>query len=171
METEFPRAPGVRICVTAAQPVRAKLRIRVPGWAAAEMDVKVNGRRAARGVPGRYVAIERRWVSGDVISFELPIEFRLTKYEGVDQIAGRDRFMLEYGPILMAALGAADSELVVRMAESPMDLATRLEPVAGQPLHFALSAYMGGAEFIPYFEVNEQFFSCAPIIEARTDAL
>jgi len=41
-----------------------------------------------------------------------------------------------------------------------------------RPLHFvAPSIFWAGTEFIPYFEVGTESFSCFPIIEAKTQPL
>jgi hypothetical protein len=89
--------------------------------------------------------------------------FHFTPYIGADQVAGRQKYALEYGPLLMAALGADDSELVARGASSMMDVAARVRPVAGQPLRFSL----GDVEFMPYYQVAGESFSCFPMVSAK----
>src|SRR5262249_34558782 len=137
-------------------------------WASGVMSIELNGTPVAQGLPGRYVTLDRAWSNGDVLSFRLPMGFKLTCYEGADQVAGRERYALEYGPLLMAALDTADSELSIVSDLGPTDLVRRLKPVADQPLHFVLSAEIleQGARFIPYFEVNDESFSCFPIIKS-----
>jgi hypothetical protein len=96
----------------------------------------------------------------------LPTALKLTKYTGVDQIAGRQRFALEYGPFLMAALGAADAGLLLMLASGqPADLIGRLRPDRENRSHFDLLA--SDIKLIPYLEVGNQPFSCFPIIESR----
>jgi DUF1680 family protein len=170
METSFPTSTSVTLNISSSKPVQAKIRIRTPSWGSGVMSIAVNGVRTAKGAPGSYVTIDRTWSSGDVISFDLPMELRLTKYTGIDQIQGRERFALEYGPILMAALGAADTEILLRLAASPLDLVSKLQPVEGRPLHYKLSG-IEEAEFVPYFEIGSEFFSCFPFIEAKASLL
>jgi hypothetical protein len=70
----------------------------------------------------------------------------------------------------MAALGAADTELGLFGAASPMDLLANLHPVKDVPLHFTLSDAFGlcpATKFIPYFEVGTESFTCFPIVEAK----
>ncbi len=172
MQTAFPKSPAVRLIVHPSTPVQAKLHIRTPSWASGAMSIEVNGVHAATGTPGRYVTLDRQWIAGDEISFTLPITFRLTKYLGVDQIAGRERFSLTYGPILMAAIGGAiDTELVLHLATSPMALLEQLQPVKDQPLHFALNSFGSDTLFIPYFEIQHEPFSCVPLIRAKETLL
>ncbi|HUX09302.1 MAG TPA: beta-L-arabinofuranosidase domain-containing protein, partial [Terriglobia bacterium] len=80
MTTGFPFHSDVRLEFSAARPVGAKIRVRVPSWAAREMAVQVNGRHAATGRPGSYVAIDRTWSSGDTVAFQLPAELRVKRY-------------------------------------------------------------------------------------------
>lgn len=177
METEFPANPHVRLHVQAKTPVQAKLRIRVPSWSAGVMDIQVNGTRIGSGSPGYYVTIDRLWSTDDKIAFTLPMAFRLTKYTGVDQVQGKERYALEYGPLLMAAVGAADAKLELSRASSPMDLLARLRPVPGEPLRFTLSDPLvellaqaiseSETEFRPYFEIGAESFSCFPVIVAK----
>jgi uncharacterized protein len=169
MQTSFPLSPDVRLNVHPSVALQTKVRIRVPSWASGVMKIEVNGVYAMSGMPGSYVVLERLWSQGDTISFRLPIAFKLTRYAGVDQIKGQERFSLEYGPILMAALGAADAELTLIGAESPLDLAKELRPVKDQPLHFTMYSFALGAPggetvFVPYFEIGSESFSCVPVI-------
>lgn len=85
---------------------------------------------------------------------------RRTRYSGADQVEGRERYALEYGPLLIAFLDMEESELVVRDASSILDVAAKLRPVSDQPLHFNL----GRTEIVPYFQIMEEPSSCLPFI-------
>lgn len=171
MQTSFPKNPDVRLSVHPAKPVQAKLRIRTPSWAAGAMSIAVNGAHAATGMPGSYTTLDRVWSPGDEISFVLPMALKFTKYTGSDQIQNRERFSLEYGPILMAAVGAADVELIFRLVANPADLVTKLQPVSGEPLRFTVPWDLSGTKFMPYFEVQTESFSCFPFIDAKVSVL
>lgn len=159
METNFPFDSAVKLHCSAAQPVQAKIRIRVPAWATHEMRIDINGRRAAAGKPGSYVALQRTWRADDVISFVLPTGFRLTEYTGADRMAGKPQYALEYGPLLMAAVGAPTMELKVK--GRPEDMIRQLKPVAGKPLHFK-SAENPEMIYMPYWQVDTESFTCFP---------
>ena len=61
--TTFPESPLTRLAVTVAQPVRATLNLRRPGWCS-EMAVSVNGRPWTGAVAATgYVGIDREWRS------------------------------------------------------------------------------------------------------------
>jgi DUF1680 family protein len=166
METKFPKSPGVRAVVHCSRPTKTKIRIRTPSWAAGAMSVEVNDAHVGHGVPGRYLTLDREWSDGATISFVLPMEFKLTKYEGSDQVQGRARYALEYGPLLMAALHAADAELLIASDKGPRKLLAQLKPVREQPLHFVLPADLNPADtqFVPYFQIRDEPFSCFPIV-------
>lgn len=171
METDFPNDPQVRLSVQVPTPTQAKLRIRVPSWATSTMPIEVNGDRAAIGSPGSYVTLDRTWSQGDEVSFKLPMAFKLTRYAGVDQIEGRERFSLEYGPLLMAALGAAESPLTFEAltgVASPNELVEKLQPLPDQSLHFRVPLDFSGTTWVPYFEIQDESFSCFPVIEIRS---
>jgi DUF1680 family protein len=165
--TRFPFHPDVELRLAAAQPSPAKIRVRVPSWAAHEMPIQINGNITASGKPGSYVTLDRTWSQGDTITFRLPMEFKLTRYAGVDQIAGHERYALEYGPVLLAILGSSDARLVVRNGERQEDLVKQLKPKSGQPLHFTLEAN-AAQEYIPYWEVPyKAAFTCYPVVDLK----
>ena len=163
MSTRFPFDPEVRLTVSAAQPTRSRLRLRVPSWAAREMSVHVNGTSAARGKPGSYVALEREWNKGDTITFTLPASLRVEPYVGTDQVADCASFAVSYGPILLAAVGSGEVRLRTPKGKPPASFVNQLRPLTGQPLHFSVD-YNPGVEFMPYWQVDEQEFTCVPAV-------
>ena len=165
MTTKFPFHPAVRLEFSAARPVSAKIRVRVPSWAVREMAVQVNGRPAMTGRPGSYVVIDRTWSNGDTVAFQLPAELRVTRYTGVDQIPGHDRYAILYGPILLAAVGAPEVRLLGTDAKHPERLVELLEPRPGKPLHYTVKNNPG-IGYMPYWQVDRQPFNCLPGVPA-----
>ena len=133
-------AAGGEFASCREKPLPAKIRIRVPAWAAKDMPIYVNGSLAATGKPGTYAVLDRTWADKDAITFTLPITFRLTRYTGADQAEGAPRYGLEYGPILMAVIGSPDSVLQVKGGKYAEDLLGQISAKAGTPLHFASSS-------------------------------
>lgn len=171
MHTTFPRAGVVNVGITTSSPQRLKLHVRIPSWTQETVEVKVNGTLTARGQPGSYLTLDRIWRDADEISMTLSMALKLTRYTGTDQIASRVRLCLEHGPLLMAALGAADRQLVIPLAAGqPADILARLEPIH-ENRHFVLTGstdlYGKEIRFVPYFEVSDQHFSCFPTVESR----
>ena len=165
METEFPFQPAVSLKLKLGQTTAAKLHVRMPAWASAEVPVCLNGKQVATGKPGSYVVLDRTWNDGDAITFTLPMAFKLSHYEGAERVAGQERYALEYGPVLLAVVGLMDEKQGARLTVKPEELVKSLKPQPGHPLHFSIA---GDAThtFIPYWEVADEVFTCYPILGA-----
>jgi len=163
MATDFPFRPDVELRIAASRPVRAKIRVRVPAWAAKDLAIRVNGGASVTGRAGSYVTLDRLWRTGDTISFTLPMDFRMTRYTGVEG-TGQELYALEYGPILMALVGEVDDHGGATVRAASADLPKRLRPKAGQPLHFAIDGDPR-YEYLPYWQVvADQLFTCYPAL-------
>ena len=160
----FPFHPDVTLRITCARPTYAKIRIRTPSWAAGVMRIQVNGEDAVSGNPGSYVALARTWSSGDMVQFRLPMELKLTRYTGLDQIAGHRRFALEYGPILLALIGC-DCAMLSSGGRGPEAILDRIHEDPDRPLHFLIEG-QPQFKYIPYWQVLTEPFTCFPVIDA-----
>ena len=163
LRTRFPFDNSVEAAIKASAETPAKIRIRVPSWAIGEMGISVNGTVAASGKPGSYVTLDRKWSDGDKITFTLPAALRVTPYKGADQVKGKTRYAIEYGPILMAALGTGAVELALEKGSDPESLGRHLDSVAGSPLNWTLRENPS-RRLAPYFQVVDEFFTCYPVI-------
>lgn len=171
MLTAFPTDNSVRLIVSTPAPVSFALHVRMPSWSAFEVDIRVNERLTATGLPGSYCSIEREWAEGDAVTFELPMTFRVTRYVGAEQIEGRRRYAIEYGPILLAVAGemdftAPDVDDCIRIDHNPDEPASWLLSVEGSPMHFAVRGKPGYV-YMPYYEIRDETFTCFPILEAK----
>lgn len=161
METEFPYDPKVKLTIHTESPAESVIRIRIPSWASREMSVLVNGKKRAAGKPGSYVTLSQKWNNGDMISFVLPMDFKLTKYTGEEQFPDRDRFALEYGPLLMAYVNIKGEKDNLALTADAKKLIKSLKPVEGKPLHYRIDG-IANFEYMPYFEVQDEPFTCFP---------
>jgi len=161
MNTTFPYDSKVEIVVGNEQPMQNRVHIRVPSWVSENMHIRVNGSEFGNGKPGTYFVIDRNWKNGDVISFTLPMGFRMTKYTGLEKGFEENHYAIEYGPILMAMVGVKAKKSDIGVRASPENIKELFRPVQGKPLHFSIE---GNSEFEywPYFEVQEEPFSCFP---------
>jgi DUF1680 family protein len=159
----FPYDSAVELVFELSTPRRSVIRLRTPSWATAEMPIHINGEFAATGKPGSFVVLDRTWKSGDSVAFTLPTGFRLTRYTGMDQIEGHERYALEFGPILLAVVGTDDARLHT-LGGPAQSLTGQLKAVPGEPLHFAVE---GNAEhrYVPYYAIKEETFTCFPVVE------
>jgi len=156
METQFPYDNKVSISVESQTSLQSKIRVRIPAWAAKEMPLLVNGKKVVTGLPGTYVILSRTWESGDNISFELPMEFKTTVYKGMEE--GYDdelHFIVEYGPLLMAAVNEENPQREVSIQVQESKLSKSLNLVEGKPLHFSIKGEYN-VVFWPYFELQDK---------------
>ena len=179
--TAFPEAGDVTLKVGAAQPVTFTLSVRIPSWATRAVEIRLNGKPLTAGIPGSYCHLERKWTSGDQVAFGLPMGFRMLRYEGYDQIAGLQRYSLEYGPLLLGLTGKFNIQQTIRILNDPAYPAAWLMPVEGKPLHYQIAIERGywalredeawspkAFEYMPYYEIPpDQEFTAFPVIQHR----
>jgi len=165
VKTRFPFETSVHCTVKTDTATLATLRIRIPSWSSGEMAISINGKPAGIGKPGTYLPLERQWSDGDSIEFNLLPAVQVRRYTGANQIADKPRYSVEYGPILLAALGSSTVSLSVDQGHDSEYLANQLEPIADLPLHFAVRGNPG-QRFIPYWQVSEEEFTCYPTVRS-----
>jgi hypothetical protein len=127
------------------------------------MPIYLNGKLAATGKPGSYLALERVWSEGDAISFTLPAALRAVPYVGVDQVPDYARYAVFFGPILLAAVGSGEVRLRAERGKPPADFLKQLRSIPGPSLHYSVE-HNPGVEFMPYWQVDEQPFTCFPAV-------
>ncbi|MBI3849701.1 MAG: glycoside hydrolase family 127 protein [Verrucomicrobia bacterium] len=85
--TDYLNSGRIRLQLDPARPVKFPLQLRIPAWARGA-SVTVNGRPAkGAGQAGRFFALTREWKSGDEVSLNLQMSWRLVK--GRQRQAGR----------------------------------------------------------------------------------
>jgi hypothetical protein len=119
VDSEMPWGGTSRISIAAIEPVKATIKLRIPGWARnhpvpgdlysyvdrgdGAVSVSVNGERVpvtpdATG----YVSLDRDWHGGDIVRIEFPFPIRrVVADERVVQ--NRRRLAVERGPIVYCA--------------------------------------------------------------------
>ncbi|HEY0008959.1 MAG TPA: beta-L-arabinofuranosidase domain-containing protein [Tepidisphaeraceae bacterium] len=155
--TEFPHDGKVTLTLTSDAPIDMNLHLRVPSWVNGAVDIHVNNERATTGKPGSFASLDRTWISGDCITFNLRLSFKLTRYTGMDQDVHHNRYALEHGPLLMALVGNMD------LNTAQEDLVNQLTPVAGQPLQFSVGGHPD-CQYMPYWQVKAENFTCFPTL-------
>ena len=143
LATAYPWNGSVSLTVQAETPVRAAVRLRLPGWArgrpvpsdlyryrdanADRLEVAVNGDAVTSPVTDAgYVEITREWRSGDEVTLGLPMPVRFV--EADDRVeADRGKVALERGP-LVYCLEQADNGRDVRQFTLTTPAEWRTEP-------------------------------------------
>ncbi|MDR0541609.1 MAG: glycoside hydrolase family 127 protein [Dysgonamonadaceae bacterium] len=179
-QTHFPFSPEVNLKLSTPAPVKMNVYIRVPSWSIKQVDISVNGKKVATGKPGAYVTLARKWNDGDEITFSLPMELKTTKYTGIDTFpslkwaddyqfasvyqkepettkqAAQDsipkinRYAVEFGPLLLAAV-YKDKDVSQHINID------KLIPDTSCPLHFNIendSIHY----FMPYWQLSKETF-------------
>ena len=85
----------------------------------------------------------------------------------IDQIAGKTRYSIEYGPVLLAAVGEGTVDLVLEKGSDAESLGRHLESVAGAPLHYTLRE-TPSRKLVPYYQIADERFTCYPTISIAT---
>ena len=163
VDTKMPYDENVSIKISMPGTDTFKLRLRIPAWVVSEVEISINGKEKYVGSAGSYCEIERTWENGDVITFRLPMAFRIKEYSGADDVLGYDRYSFEYGPILMAIKGEVDHDTCVYIDEKIEQHEKWLLP-GDRPLAFRIKS-RPDQEIIPYFEIQDERFTCFPLFK------
>jgi DUF1680 family protein len=140
-QTDFPYSNRTRLTVRGEG--KFTLHLRVPGWATHGGQLQLNGRpQKISATPGTYHALERRWRSGDVVEFCVPLDFWLSPVVDRPQLAS-----IFYGPVLLAAqeAGARDTWRPITLNEADLSRA-----FTGDASTLRFSS--GEVEFRPFYE-------------------
>ena len=97
-ETAFPSAETTVLTVETEQPVQTTVYLRYPSWSG-KVSVLVNGKKMpVKQKPGSYIALTRRWQSGDRIEAVYPMSVRVETTPDNPR-----KGALLYGPLVLAA--------------------------------------------------------------------
>jgi DUF1680 family protein len=151
------------------------MNIRHPGWAKTA-TVRLNGKTAKLShTPSSFIALNRRWKTGDVIEVEMPMELRMELLPGTTATAAA-----VYGPIVLVGalghevkpgenlhvnertIGSVFNEpiTVPTLAGELAGIAGKIRPSAG-PLTFKTEA-VGSPEnvtLVPYYKMALQHYN------------
>jgi DUF1680 family protein len=122
-KTNYPWDGAVDITVSPAAPSDFTFYLRIPGWAG-HAQVAINGKPQLGAIPGKYMAINRKWSAGDVIT--LQAEMTPQALEANPRVVDDSgRVAIQRGPLVycMEGLdqpsGADFSALVVDIGRDP----------------------------------------------------
>lgn len=68
-KTNYPWDGAVEVAVSPAEPSDFVFYLRIPGWAG-HAQVAINGKPQLGAIPGKYMALRRKWTAGDVITLQ-----------------------------------------------------------------------------------------------------
>ena len=177
--TDFPFGDQTSISLRLDQPSRFKINIRIPGWADHEsFRVEVNGEQQfVDDFSATYIAVSRKWETGDKISVSLPMKTSIEYLPDGSQWAS-----VVHGPVVLAAvtdstdleglfadgsrMGHVAAGLFYPIEQAPSivtserDFSAWIKPVEGQPLNFKIDDILHYGEkseltLIPFFQVHD----------------
>ncbi|RNI33228.1 glycosyl hydrolase [Rufibacter immobilis] len=178
-KTKFPFEERSELTLNLKKAQKFTLYIRQPEWVKQGLvQVMVNGKEAktSTAVAG-YVGIDRKWKSGDVVAFSLPME---TKAEYLPD--GSPWVSFVHGPIVLAAATdkkdltglLADGSRMGHVANGPLysleeapllvssakNVANLIQPVPGKPFTFTASGLIQpsqykGLELVPFYQIHD----------------
>ena len=120
--TSYPWEGEVHISVSPARASDFTLYLRIPGWTEGA-QVAVNGKSISGASPGQYLAIRRRWQSGDAI--RLQMDMRPQVLQANPHIADdTGRVAVQRGP-LVYCMEELDQPKGIALADVSLDLDTR----------------------------------------------
>ena len=160
---EFPN--GVKLEVLSGLPGNGKvnvkvleakqpfmLKLRVPRWAA-------ENRRSC------YLTHENV-TAGMEFDMEFPFRFKVTRYTGGEEIRGKERYALEYGPILFAAMGAPNPITIRFDPDRPEEWFIPVKRITPDGVRPALRLRGDNRhEYWAYMDIYDEPFDVYPIVE------
>jgi DUF1680 family protein len=101
-KTDYPKANSTELKLELAHPEKFTIYLRIPAWADSKTTVSINGKRVHNQVvPGKFLALQRSWKTGDRIEFEIGMPLRL---EAIDD-QNLNTVALVHGPVALFAVG------------------------------------------------------------------
>jgi len=145
-ETKYPDEGKTQLTFTCDQPTDLTLNIRHPYWATNNFVVAINGaRQTIESTPGTFAALKRTWKSGDTLTVDMPMSFRM---EGFKDNPKRAAVM--YGPLVMAAITEPnDRTSCIVTQDPPQKFLSSMTPVPGKPLEFNAPADLFRTSDVP----------------------
>ncbi|WP_420110573.1 glycoside hydrolase family 127 protein [Pseudactinotalea sp.] len=161
VSTSYPLAGSVTIRVRADVPVRAAVRVRIPGWAGDEARVSIDG-EASTAVENGYAVIEREW-SDQTITLDLPMQPRLVvAHHFVEEATNQVAVMR--GPLVFA-LEEADLPEGVAIDEVYLPRTVELTASEGEGVFAGYPVIEGVARRVPRLVASGSLYGALPAVE------
>jgi len=108
-ETDYPNTGQVVFRIDPSSATTFALRLRIPRWCQ-QATLKINGSAPVSVKPGKnYFEIKRKWNAGDVVTLEMPMDWRLIRGHQLQE----GKVALARGPVVYC-LGTAQNEEILK---------------------------------------------------------
>ena len=149
--TGFPDDPVIRLSVVAGA-ATLTLRVRVPKWVAGSPAVRLNG-GLLRGLPGvgpsGWIALRRRWQTGDLLEVTLPMELAVEPTPDHPAVQA-----LIYGPVVLSGVYGSDPGSLTPQLEM-----ASIHQTATQPMTFEAVADRKPVKMIPIARAAHEYYT------------
>lgn len=145
-ETGLPDTGEASITITQAKEPFT-LHLRIPRWATPDGC--------------SYYEVHKGVQAGDTFSLSFPMSYRITRYTGGERLPERERYAVEYGPLLYAAMGAPSP---VQVRWDPAEPQKWFTPLPGDKRRLRL-LHDDAHEYWAYCDIGDEPFSVYPVVE------
>ena len=148
------------------------MKLRVPYWATAGFEVKVNGETICTNPEvSTYVEIDRAWSDGDVVEITMPYTLHLDKTP--DKVDGSTVASLMYGPLVMVAKDDRDTYVPMNWYTVVLseNLEDSVEVVTGPDAEDGSVPYLvtNGLHFYPMYDAyNYRYHAYVKVEETQS---
>lgn len=171
---DITRGEPVRLTVVRPGAHAVTLNLRIPGWVATPVTVRINEKpQRVDAKPASYISLKRQWKAGDVIDLTLPAGLRLEQARDASSMVS-----IFYGPVLLAgelgkdnmpASDVGDKDAFLKIAAVPVpDIVSTssnptdwLAPIPGDRSAFKFNnaGPATGIVLRPLFDLHHQRYS------------
>ena len=149
--TGFPDDPVIRLSVVAGA-TTLTLRVRVPKWVAGSPTVQLNG-TLLRDLPGAgpsgWIALRRRWRTGDLLEVTLPMELAVQPTPDHPTVQA-----LTYGPVVLSGIYGSDPASLTPQLEM-----ASVRRTAAQPMTFEAVTDRKPIKMIPIARAAHEYYT------------
>ncbi len=142
-QTDFPLGDAVALHVQCAAPVDFALRLRLPEWAHAAPQLRINGKPARADRHAGFAVVRRRWTSGDTLAITLPMHFHAAPIDDLHP----ESVALMRGPLVYVEQNPAGNSPA---HANPADL----EPRPRTPGEFSARTGNQTRIYVPFYSVR-----------------
>jgi len=128
------------------------LKLRIPRWACEDGK--------------SYYEVHENVTAGDVFNLEFPFLFKVTRYTGGEEIPHKERYAVEYGPMLFACMGAPNPQTIHFNPHHPEKWFTPVKRITSRGAGLMLKLIGDNChEYWPYMDIHDEPFDVYPIVE------
>lgn len=156
---------GVKIEVTSGLPENGKVKVKVLE-AAKPFTLKLRIPRWSNKEGKSWYETHENVAAGAEFEFNFEFSFKVTKYSGGEEIVGKDRYAVEYGPMLFAAMGAPNPLTVKFDPEKPEEWFEPVKRMTPVGTNIVLKIKDDNRhEYRAYIDIHDEPFDVYPIVE------